>query len=85
MTKTTELLVKKLSELPPQRLTEVEDFVDFLKARDEGARAAASRRLGEAMAKLDALEPPPMSPDEVQAEIEAARGARGAAPDADRR
>lgn len=85
MAKTAELLVKKLNELPPQRLAEVEDFVDFLRARDEEARAAASQRLSEAMAKLDTLELPPMPSDEVQAEIEAARAARRAAPNADRR
>lgn len=85
MADTAELLVKKLNQLPPQRLAEVEVFVDFLKARDDEARAAASQRLGEAMAKLDALEVQPLSPDEVQAEIEAARSARRAAPDADRR
>lgn len=85
MAKTAELQVKKLNELPPRRLAEVEDFVDSLKARDEETRAAASQRLGEAMAKLDTLELPPMSPDEVQVEIEAARAARRAAPDADSR
>jgi len=37
-------LIDKLKELPPQRLAEVEDFVDFLRTRDE-------RRLTQAAAK----------------------------------
>lgn len=78
-------LFKKLNELPPQRLAEVEDFVDFIKAREDKVRVAAGQRLGEAMARLDALELPPLSPDEVQAEIDAARAARRAGSNADRR
>lgn len=80
-----ERLLEKLKNLPPQRLSEVEDFVDFLKGRDERARAAASRRLGEAMARLDALNLPPLTADEVQAEIQAARAERRGARRADRR
>ena len=78
-------LLEKLKSLPPQRLSEVEDFVDFLKGRDERARAAASHRLGEAMARLDALHLPPLTADEVQAEIQAARAERRGAGRADRR
>ena len=33
-------LIAKLKELPPQRLAEVEDFVDFLRSRD-GSRTFA--------------------------------------------
>jgi hypothetical protein len=84
MSANPDVLLKKLKDLPPQRLAEVEDFVDFLKVRDDQARAAAGRRLGEAMAKLDALNLPPMAAEEVRAEIKAARAARRA-PDADRR
>jgi hypothetical protein len=73
---TTKQLLEKLEKLPPQRLAEVSDFV---------SRGAATQRLVEAMAKLDALDLPPMGTDEVQAEIEAARSARGAGSDADRR
>lgn len=80
-----EMLLKKLKALPPQRLAEVDDFVDFLKVRDEKARSAASQRLGEAMARLDALNLPLMTEGEVQAEVRAARSERRAAPNADRR
>jgi len=79
-----ERLLEKLKTLPPQRLSEVEDFVDFLKGRDERARAAASRRLGEAMARLDALDLPPLTANEVQEEIQAARAERHSARRADR-
>lgn len=71
-----DVLIEKLKSLPPEQRAEVEDFVDFLKARRERTRDEAARRLGEAFAKLDALNAPPMSPDEVQAEIDAARAAR---------
>jgi hypothetical protein len=42
-------LLDKLRQLPPERLAEVEDFVDFLRTR-EGDRAltAAAQRLSEA-------------------------------------
>lgn len=85
MSNSPELLLAKLRSLPPQRLSEVEDFVDFLKSRDERAQRAASRRLGEAMARLDALDLPPLTSEEVQAEIEAARKERRDTRRADRR
>jgi len=69
-------LIQKLQRLPPQRLAEVVDFVEFLAARDE--RAAAGVRLGESLARLDALELPPLSNEEIEAEIEAARQERAA-------
>lgn len=75
-------LMEKLKALPPQRLAEVEDFVNFLQDRDSRVRDQVSQRLGDAMAKLDALDLPAMTADEVQAEITAARVARRAAPDA---
>lgn len=64
-------LIEKLEKLPRERLTEVEDFVEFLAAREE--RAAASQRLAEALQRLDALNLPPMSDEETAAEIRAAR------------
>jgi hypothetical protein len=79
-----EVLIEKLKALPPDARAEVEDFVDFLKTRRERVRDEAARRLGEAFAKLDALAEPPMSPEEVQAEIEAVRAARRGS-NADRR
>ena len=69
---------------PAEQRAEVEDFVDFLKTRSDRARDEAAHRLGEAFAKLDALNLPPMPPEDVQAEIDAARAARHGR-DADRR
>lgn len=57
-------LIEKLQRLPPQRLAEVQDFVEFLAAREE--RAAAAQRLTEAFAKLDALNLPPLSAADVR-------------------
>lgn len=44
MSATEQALLEKIRQLPPQRLAEVEDFVDFLRAREE-------RRLTKAAAK----------------------------------
>lgn len=64
-------LIERLKKLPPNRLAEVVDFVDFLTAREE--RAAAAQRLTEGLARLDALKLPEITEDEVEAEIAAAR------------
>lgn len=64
-------LIQKLQRLPPQRLAEVEDFVEFLARREE--RAAAGEQLGSSLAKLDALNLPPPSDEEIEAEIQQAR------------
>jgi Protein of unknown function (DUF2281) len=69
-------LIEKLQALPPEERAEVEDFVDFLRARQERVRDQAAQRLGEAFAKLDALNLPPLTAQEVQAEIDAARAER---------
>jgi hypothetical protein len=73
---TEKTLLEKLRALPPERRAEVEDFIDFLEAREERARDEAAKRLREAFEKLDALNSPPPSPEEVQAEIDAARAER---------
>lgn len=41
----TESLIEKIKNLPPERITEVEDFVDFISERVE-------RRLVQAAAKM---------------------------------
>ena len=64
-------LIERLKVLPPNRVAEVADLVEFLAAREE--RVVAAARLGEAMAKLDALNLPPLSDDEIDAEVQAAR------------
>ncbi len=46
MSATEQVLIDKIRRLPPQRLAEVEDFVDFLCSREEG------QRLTQAAAKM---------------------------------
>ena len=75
-TRDPQALLEKLKLLPPQRMAEVEAFVDFLRTRDEEARDAAAQRLGAAMAKLSKVALPPMSEEQVQVEIQTARRAR---------
>ena len=60
-------LLQKLQALPPRRLAEVEAFVEFL-----------AERLGESLARLDSVNLPPISDEEIEAEIEAARRERAA-------
>ena len=67
-------LLERLKQLTPTRVAEVVDFVEFLAARDE--RAAAAARLGQAFAKIDALGLPPLSEDEIEAEVQADRQER---------
>lgn len=69
-------LIEWLKKLPPSRVAEVVDFVEFLAAKEE--RAAAAQRISEGLARLDALNLPPISEDEVTDEIEAARRERHA-------
>ena len=69
-------LMERLKKLPPARVAEVVDFVEFLASREE--RAAAAQRLTDGLARLDALNLPPVSEDEVEAEIQASRQARRA-------
>lgn len=67
-------LIERLKKLPPNRQAEVVDFVEFLAAKEE--RAAAAQRLSEGLQRLDALNLPAISEDEVADEIEAARRER---------
>jgi hypothetical protein len=67
-------LIEKLEKLPRERLSEVEDFVEFLAAREE--RAAAAQRLADALARLDALNLPPLADEQITAEIRASREER---------
>ena len=64
-------LIERLKKLPPSRVAEVVDFVELLASREE--RAAATHRLSEGLARLDALKLPPVSEDEIEQEIQAAR------------
>ncbi len=67
-------LMQKIQSLPPERVAEVVDFVEFLAARVQ--RAAAAQRLTDAMARLDALKLPALSDEEIEEEVQAARAER---------
>ena len=47
-TEQAQALLEKLAELPSEKIAEVEDFIDFLRQRqEEGSFAALSTRLSE--------------------------------------
>ena len=71
-----EALIEKLKTLPPEQRAEVEDFVDFLSVRAK-KRAALDRLLAFAPA-VEAADIPPMSMEEISAEVKAARAERRA-------
>jgi hypothetical protein len=66
-------LLKKLQSLSDQRLLEVEDFIEFLSARE--ARLNARELLRANLKSLDAQSFAPVTDEEIQAEIQAARQA----------
>lgn len=72
-------LLKQLEKLPPNRIAEVVDFAAFLALREE--REAAARRLGDSMAKLHALDLPPLTEDEIEEAVQESRRARRQAGD----
>ena len=76
MTAIESKLIERLKRLPPSLVAEVVDFVEFLTAREE--RAAAAQRLTEGLARLDALNLPLLSEDEIEEEIQASRRDRRA-------
>ena len=76
MTAIESQLIERLKKLPPSRVAEVADFVEFLAVREE--RAAAAQRLTEGLARLDALNLPPISENDIEDEVQAARRERRA-------
>jgi hypothetical protein len=73
---TVNALIEKLKALPPEQRAEVEDFVDFLSAR--ATKRAALDRLLAIAPTLEAAGVAPMSMDEVDEEVNAARAERRA-------
>ena len=69
-------LLTKIKTLSPQQLVEVEDFVEFLAAKSR-KNAALDRLLAIAPA-LEAAGVPPISDEEIAAEVKAARAERRA-------
>jgi hypothetical protein len=66
-------LIEKLNQLPPKRMAEVEDFVDFLTSK---TRRRAAQAILEGVARAAKAGSKPMSMDEIQAEVNAVRRAR---------
>ena len=64
-------LIEQLRKLPPGRMAEVVDFVEFLSQREERARSA--QRLTQDLGRLDALKLPSITEEEVESEVQAAR------------
>ena len=69
-------LMSKLRTLSPQQVAEVEDFVEFLAAKAK--RQAAWDRLMSIAPALEAAGIPPMTDDEIEAEVQASRAERRA-------
>jgi hypothetical protein len=69
-------LLEKIQALPPDRMGEVEDFVDLLSAKSR--RLAALDRLLAIAPALQAAGIPEMSMDEIDDEVAAARAERRA-------
>jgi len=76
MATSAKVLIEKLEALPPERLAEVENFVDFLTTQSK-KRAALDRLLSTAPA-LEAAGVASMSEEEIDAEVKAARAERRA-------
>ena len=75
MPPTAQALIEKIQALPPERLNEVEDFVDFLAAKTR--RLAAMDRLLAVAPALEAAGAAPITEDAIQAEVTAVRARRG--------
>jgi hypothetical protein len=73
-TRSEEELLEKIRRLPPERVAEVEDFVEFL-ARKQARGAALDRLLAIAPA-LEAAGTPRPTEEAIAAEVNAARAER---------
>jgi hypothetical protein len=69
-----EALLKKIQALPAERISEVEDFIEFLSAKTR--RQAALNRLSAIAPAIEATGAPPISEEEILAEVEAALAVR---------
>jgi hypothetical protein len=70
----TQQLMEKIEALPPERIAEVESFVEFLSAKTR--RQAALDRLFAIAPALEAAGAAPITEEEIEAEVEAVRAAR---------
>ena len=74
MSANTRALIDKIEALPPERIAEVEDFVDFLAGK--ARRLAALDRILAVAPALEAAGAPPLTEQEIDAEVKAVRAAR---------
>ena len=72
----TEALIEKIRALPADKIAEVEDFVEFLSTKTR--RLAALNRLLAIVPALEAAGAPPITEEEIIAEVEAVRAERRA-------
>lgn len=76
MSMVEQVLIEKIKQLPQQQIAEVEDFVEFL--ADKASKRAALDRLLSIASAVEVAGIPPMSEEEIAAEIKAARAERRA-------
>lgn len=69
----TRALLDKLDQLPPERLAEVEDFVEFLASKERNKAFGDFLAVAGTVAKADI---PAMTSEEIEAEIKAYRDER---------
>jgi hypothetical protein len=69
-----ERLFSTIKALPPERLAEVEDFVEFLAVKEK--RREALRRLLEIAPALEAAGADPITEEEIEREVAAVRAER---------
>jgi hypothetical protein len=69
-------LIRKIRALPPEHLAEVEDFVEFLSAK--ARRRVALDRLLAIVPGLESAGAPPITEEDIIAEMDAARALRRA-------
>ncbi len=68
------VLMEKIQALPAERIAEIEDFVDFLASKPR--RLEALDRLLAIAPALEAAGAPPLTEEEIDAEVKAVRAAR---------
>ena len=68
-------LLDRLAQLPPERVTEVQDFVEFLAAKERADTFAALSNVADQVAAAGIK---PMTADEIDAEIKTLRAERRA-------
>lgn len=71
MSMVEQVLIEKIKQLPQQQIAEVEDFVEFL--ADKASKRAALDRLLSIAPAVEAAGIPPITEEEIAAEVKAAR------------